>query len=188
MERLFSEFWSTSFSHLLKNCITCPGEVLEISFFVKKFHLCKILRSEANFVRIFFKKVILAVEKLHSTYREVHLRGFCWMKEAFFITFEPWVKKIRTFAVEKRQCCQNSIQRIQNYFFEHFHARILFSKIFSDFERNSFGPFRTLYSENCSRIWGTKSLDFSQKNLSRVANLHSTCPQVHLVDLFLEKY
>ena len=31
-----------------------------------------------------------------------------------------------------------------------------------------------------------KSLEFSQKNISRVAKLHSTCPEVHLVDLFLE--
>ena len=58
---------------------------------------------------------------------------------------------------------EDSIQRIQNYFFELFYGRIFFLKNFSDFERNSFRPLRTLYFQNCSRILGKKSPNFTQK-------------------------
>ena len=156
-------------------------------FSLKKLYLCQNFRTAAKTLRTFAKKVTLAVKTaLHVS--GSFFWGVCVVWKKSFFTFELWVKSSRNFCswYTSLLCCQNSSQRIQNYFFELFYGRISFSEIFSDFERNSFRPLRTLYSQNCSRILGKKSPDFSQKNLGRIANLHSTCPQVLLVDLFLE--
>ena len=60
-------------------------------------------------------------------------------------------------------CCQNCVQRIQNYFFEKFYGRNLFLNMFPDVEGKMFELLKTLYSQKCSYSLGKKSLDFLQK-------------------------
>ena len=187
MERLFLEFWSTGFNHFFKkNRFNCHGKNLENSFFSKIISICaRFFQPEQKLSGHSVKKSSW-LSKLHSTHLEVHFEEFWLSEEDFCFHFRTLRKKDSDFCSLKTPMLSELHSTNPKLLFRTFLWKNLILKVFSDFERNRFRPLKTLYSQNCSRIWGQKSPNVSQKNLSRVANLHSTCPQVHLVHCFSE--
>ena len=130
--------------HMLKLKFTCPKENFENIFSEKTLPVSELQIRSKN-VADFCEKSQLGCQNCTERIGKFFW-GVCVVRKKSFFTFELSPKSSRNFCswYTSMLCCQNSIQRIQNYFFELFYGRISFSKIFSDFERNSFRPLRTL--------------------------------------------
>ena len=161
IERLISEIWTTSFNHLFKNRFNCPGKNLEISFLWKNSICVRFFEMEQELSGHSVKKGILAVKTaLYVSW------GTLWgvfVEWNFFFHFRTLRKKNSDFCSLKTPMLSELHSTNPKILFWTFYGRISFPKLFSDFERNSFTPLRTLYSQNCSRILGKNLLIFQKK-------------------------
>ena len=143
-QHMFPDFLFKLIGHMLKLKFTCSKENFENVFSEKTLPVSELQNRSKN-VADFCEKSHLGCQNCTARIGKFFW-GVCVVWKKSFFTFELWVKSSRNFCswYTSMLCCQNSSQRIQNYFFELFYGRISFSKIFSDFERNSFRPLRTL--------------------------------------------